>query len=220
MQQKSVLIAPSLLSADFSNMRSALNLIEQANGDWVHFDVMDGNFVPNITFGTKMIADLRPHSKLPFDVHLMVRRPERHVKHFVMAGADHITIHIEAAIHIHRLLIYLKDKKVKAGITIVPSTPVSRLSEVLHMVDIVLVMTVNPGFGGQIMIDECLKKVSQLKEIKKKMGYNFYIEVDGGINGSTYKRVLNAGGEVLVMGSSFFGAQDPLKEIVRIKGGK
>ncbi len=220
MQQRSVLIAPSLLSADFSDMRSALKLIEQANGDWVHFDVMDGNFVPNISFGAKMVADLRPLSKLPFDVHLMVRRPERHVKRFVKAGADYITIHMEAAVHIHRLLSYLKDKKVGTGITIVPSTPVSRLSEVLHMVDIVLVMTVNPGFSGQTMIDECLKKVRQLKDIKKKMGYNFYIEVDGGINRSTYERVLSAGGEVLVMGSSFFCAEDPHGEIASIKGGK
>jgi ribulose-phosphate 3-epimerase len=220
MQQRSVLIAPSLLSADFGNMCGAVRLIEQADGDWVHFDVMDGNFVPNITFGTKMMTDLRPHSKLPFDVHLMVRRPERHVKHFVMAGADHITIHIEAAVHMHRLLSYLKEKKVKAGITIVPSTPVGRLSEVLHMVDIVLIMTVNPGFGGQTMIDECLEKISQLKEIRQKKGYNFYIEVDGGINRTTYKRVLSAGGDVLVMGSSFFGAKDPLKEIAYIKEGK
>ncbi|MBN1799017.1 MAG: ribulose-phosphate 3-epimerase [Spirochaetales bacterium] len=220
MQQKPVLIAPSLLAADFGDMRSALTLIEKAKGDWVHFDVMDGNFVPNITFGTKMIADLRPLSKLPFDVHLMVRRPERHVKRFVMAGADHITIHIEAAVHVHRLLSYLKDKKVKTGITLVPSTPISRLMEILHMVDIVLVMTVNPGFSGQLMIDECLKKVRQLKEIKKKMGYNFYIEVDGGINRSTYKHVVDAGGEVLVMGSSFFSTEDPLSEIAYIKGGK
>jgi len=220
MRQKPFLIAPSLLAANFGDMRGAVQTIEQSGGDWIHFDVMDGSFVPEISFGCKMLQDLRPLSKLPFDVHLMITHPERHVKDFVKAGADHITIHLEAAVHIHRLLGFLKENNVAAGITIVPSTPVSLLAEILHMVDGVLVMTVNPGFSGQEMIDECLKKVTQLKDIKQKMGYNFYIEVDGGINPSTYKRVLAAGGEVLVMGSSFFSAADPAAEVAFIRGGK
>ncbi len=220
MQQQPVLIAPSLLAANFSDMRSAVRVIERSGGDWIHFDVMDGSFVPEISFGCRMLEDLRPLSGLPFDVHLMITHPEKHVKDFIRAGADHITIHVEAAVHIHRLLSYLKDNNVAAGITMVPSTPVSELVEIFPLVDIVLVMTVNPGFSGQTMIAECLKKVVQLKDIKKKMGYNFYIEVDGGINRSTYGRVLDAGGEVLVMGSSFFSASDPAAEIAFIKGGK
>jgi ribulose-phosphate 3-epimerase len=220
MQQNTILIAPSLLSADFSDMRNAIRLIEKAGGDWVHFDVMDGSFVPDITFGAKMLRDLRSLTKLPFDVHLMVAKPEEQIKSFVKAGADHITVHIEAAGHVNHVLTYLKDQNVKAGITFIPATPVSRLSEVLPIVDLVLVMTVNPGFGGQTMIGECLKKVTQLKDIKEKMGYNFYIEVDGGINRSTYKRVINAGGEVLVMGSSFFSSGNPDAEIALIKGRK
>jgi ribulose-phosphate 3-epimerase len=220
MQLQQVLIAPSLLAANFGDMQSAVHIIEKSGGDWIHFDVMDGSFVPEISFGCKMLQDLRPLSALPFDVHLMVTHPERHVKDFIRAGANHITIHFEAAVHIHRLLTYLRDNKIMAGITMVPSTPVSELAEILPLVDIVLVMTVNPGFSGQTMITECLKKVVQLKDIKKKKGYNFLIEVDGGINRSTYGQVRDAGGEVLVMGSSFFSAADPAAEIAFIKEGK
>ncbi|MBN1524408.1 MAG: ribulose-phosphate 3-epimerase [Spirochaetales bacterium] len=215
-----VLIAPSLLSADFSSIKDGIALIEKAGGDWIHFDVMDGQFVPNITFGPKMIADARPHSKKIFDVHLMINTPEQFVSHFAEAGADYITIHLESTVHVHRTLEYISSLGKKAGITIVPSTPVSLLEEVLPVVELVLIMSVNPGFGGQKFIPGSLGKLAFLKEIREKKGYNFRIEVDGGVNENTYREIIDAGADVLVMGSAFFSSKDPagdLEEIRRYK---
>lgn len=163
---RDILIAPSLLSADFSNMAGGVNRIQDSRADWVHLDVMDGSFVPVITFGSKMISDLRQLTKLPFDVHLMVQHPETFIDTYIDAGADHITIHAEAAVHLHRILSYIKDRKIKSGISIVPSTPVNQIEEILPLVDIILIMTVNPGFGGQKLLHSCLKKVNILNELK------------------------------------------------------
>ncbi len=217
-EKKTYLIAPSLLSADFSRMEDGVRLIERAGGDWLHFDVMDGMFVPDITFGHKMLSDLRPRSRLPFDVHLMIREPERHIARFLEAGADHITFHLEAEIHVHRLVSLIRDAGKKAGISIVPSTPVQSLQALLPFLDLILVMTVNPGFGGQKLIPECLDKVRYLDRERAKNGYDYRIMVDGGINRETAAVVREAGTDVLITGSAFFAADDPARELRLIRG--
>jgi ribulose-phosphate 3-epimerase len=208
-----VLVAPSILSADFGCLADAVRAIEKGGGDWVHVDIMDGSFVPNITFGPAVVAALRRHTRLPFDVHLMIVRPQDFLEEFARAGADHITIHCEAVVHLHRTLTAIRTLGKKAGISIVPSTPAAQLSEVLHMVDIVLVMTVNPGFGGQELIERTLEKVRYLKEQKRKHGYPYLIEVDGGINRDTCRKAVQAGAEVLVAGSAVFNSEHPEEEI-------
>jgi ribulose-phosphate 3-epimerase len=201
-------IAPSLLSADFSAPGEAVQLFDSSGADWVHLDVMDGSFVPNITFGHKLVADVRPFSRLPFDVHLMTNHPDRHIADFARAGADFITIHTEAAVHIHRILGAIRELGKKAGIAVVPSTPVSALTEILSIVDLVLVMTVNPGFGGQKLIPGALDKVRTLCDIRKEKNAPFLISVDGGMNVETACAAREAGVDVIVTGSAFFDAAD------------
>jgi ribulose-phosphate 3-epimerase len=213
------IIAPSLLSADFSDMEQALALIEKSGGDWVHFDVMDGSFVPDITFGHKMVNDMRKRSHLPFDVHLMVYHPETQVEKFAHAGADYITIHAEATIHIHSVLMQIKELGKKAGISIVPSTSINQIQELLSIVDLILIMTVNPGYGGQKLIPETLDKIAALKELKGEMGYTFIIEMDGGVNRETCTRVLKTGPEAIVTGSAFFDDKDPAAYVQLFKKG-
>ncbi len=212
-----LLVAPSLLSADFSDMGAALRLIESARADWIHLDVMDGRFVPNLTFGPKMVADLRSLSSLPFDVHLMTLEPERLVPAFIDAGADWITFHVEATVHAHRHIETIKSAGKKAGIAIVPSTPLSSIEELLPFLDLVLVMTVDPGFGGQSLVPSCLDKVRRLGGMRMERGLGFRISVDGGINRDTAPKALAAGAEVLVVGSAFFGAAAPAAELAGLK---
>lgn len=218
-RNNSHLYAPSILSANFSKLSTEMEKINSSGADWVHLDVMDGRFVPNITFGPKLVKDLRPLSDLPFDVHLMIDEPEKYIDDFADAGADYITFHLEATIHAHRVIQMIKKKGVKAGISIVPSTPVSHLDELLPILDLVLVMTVNPGFGGQEIIPACLKKVSDLKEKARKMNYSYLVAIDGGVNRKTAEDARNAGTDVLVSGSAFFKAENPSEEVKIVRDG-
>ncbi len=204
---KETLLAPSLLSADFSDLSSAIKKIEEEGGSIVHIDVMDGQFVPQITYGQPVIKSIRKLTKLPFDVHLMVEKPELMVDSFAESGADWITFHYESTVHIDRLVNHIHSLGKKCGISIVPSTPVSFLSEILPLVDLVLVMSVNPGFGGQSFIPYTLRKIAELKKIRSEKNLSFKISVDGGVNEKNYSEVAEAGADILVSGSSFFSGK-------------
>ncbi|MCI1209784.1 MAG: ribulose-phosphate 3-epimerase [Treponema sp.] len=197
-------LAPSLLSADFSDLYNALKQIEQNGGSLVHIDVMDGTFVPEISYGQPVVRSLRSKTQLPFDVHLMVEHPETQIASFVAAGADYLTFHLESTVHVHRVVQMIHDAGCKAGIAIVPSTPVSALAEMLDCIDLVLVMTVNPGFGGQKIIPSCVKKITRLRELRAELGLDFKISVDGGVNAKTLDSVITAGADIIVSGSAFF----------------
>ena len=201
---KTQILAPSLLSADFADLGSEIKKIENNQGGAVHIDVMDGSFVPEITYGEPVIRSIRKLTKLPFDVHLMIEKPELHVESFAKAGADWITFHWEATNHAHRVIQMIHEAGKKAGVAICPGTPVSLLSEILPCADIILVMTVNPGWGGQKIIPSCVEKVAQLKKYREEHGLDFMISVDGGVNNETLDSVINAGTDVVVSGSCFF----------------
>lgn len=209
---------PSLLSTDFLKLQEELTALEEAGVDGVHFDVMDGQFVPNISIGLPILEAVRKGTRLPIDVHLMIEKPEKYVELFADYGADMISVHVEATPHIHRVIEQIKNKNVKAGVVINPSTPVDAILPVIKMVDFVLVMTVNPGFGGQSFISDTVVKLDQLSKIKDELNLEFEIEVDGGINNETVETVINHGATMLVAGSYFF-KHDDYKEVTKtLKG--
>ena len=210
-------IAPSILAADYANFASELKRIEETSAEYVHIDIMDGQFVPNISFGADVVASMRKHSKLVFDCHLMVVNPERYVDAFAQAGADIMTIHAESTLHIHGALQKIKAAGMKAGVVINPGTPVSAIESVLSLVDQVLIMTVDPGFGGQAFIPEMLEKVAKVAQLRDEKGHDFDIEVDGGVDNKTIKVCYDAGANVFVAGSYLFKASDLAAQVETLR---
>jgi ribulose-phosphate 3-epimerase len=212
-KSKTVKIAPSLLSADFGKLKDELAMLEAGGADWLHVDVMDGVFVPNLTFGAKVIETCKKLTKLPLDVHLMVVEPEKYFESFVKSGADTLTIHVEAAPHLHRQLMRIKELGAKAGVTMNPSTPIESVREVIPDLDLLLVMSVNPGFGGQKFIPGSVGKIARARQMLDEARSHALLEVDGGIARETIAQCWKAGADTFVAGNAVFAAKDPKAEI-------
>lgn len=216
-----VIVAPSILSADFGRLAEEVKAVEAAGADWIHVDVMDGRFVPNITIGPVVVEAVRRATRLPLDVHLMIVEPERYIGDFAKAGATGLTVHVEACPHLHRTLQQIRQAGVKPAVVLNPATPVQAVEEVLGDVEMVLVMSVNPGFGGQSFIPGAVEKVRKLRAMAKARGLqHLHIEVDGGLNPATARPVVEAGADVLVAGSAVFGTKDYRKAIAGLRGGE
>lgn len=212
-----VKIAPSILTADFSILKDQLQIAEEAGADWFHLDVMDGHFVSNITFGPLMVEAVNKITDLPLDVHLMIENPDLYIEQFREAGADSISVHVEASVHLHRTVNLIKNNGAKAGVVLNPATPISFLENILNDADLVLVMSVNPGFGGQSFIPSVLEKIHRVAHLIKESGRDLFLEVDGGIDSHTAPKVVKAGANVLVAGSAVFAAPDIAKAIREIR---
>lgn len=214
---KNVTIAPSILSADFSRLRDQINEVVKAGADWLHLDVMDGHFVPNITFGPLVVKAIRSVTKLTLDTHLMIEHPERYLGEFVKAGSDRITVHVETCPHLHRTVHQIKELGAKAGVTLNPSTPAATLREVLPYVDLILVMTVNPGFGGQRFISSMFDKIREVREMIDGSNPSILLEVDGGVGPQNAADLVRAGANVLVAGNSIFGGKNIAKSLKELR---
>ncbi len=211
------LIAPSILSADFANLQSDIEMINQSEADWFHVDVMDGVFVPNISFGFPVITAIKHHAKKPLDVHLMIVDPDRYLQQFKDAGAAVLTVHYEACTHLHRTVAAIHELGMKAGVAINPHTPVSVLEDILPQIDLVCIMSVNPGFGGQKFIENTYQKITKLRTLAKQLNTEVLIEIDGGVGHQNALALINAGADVLVAGNAVFGAQNPMEMITELK---
>jgi ribulose-phosphate 3-epimerase len=211
------IIAPSILSADGGRLSEEIAAVEKAGADWIHIDVMDGCFVPNITMGPAIISALRKTTKLPFDVHLMIKNPENYIESFAAAGADIITVHVEAANHLHRAIDIIKKSGKKAGVSLNPATPLTQIEEILPDIDLLLIMTVNPGFGGQQFIKTTLPKIAKARQMLTALPHKPLLEVDGGVNLKNVGAIAQAGADVLVAGAAIFGAKDYQQTITALK---
>ncbi len=211
------LISPSFLSSDFTNLEQEIKRMNDSEADWFHLDIMDGLFVPNITFGMPVIKQIKKHARKPLDVHLMIVQPERYIDEFKKAGADILTVHYEACTHLHRTVQQIKDAGMKAGVSLNPHTPVALLEDILNDVDMVLLMSVNPGFGGQKFIENTYKKIKQLKALVEKNKADILIEIDGGVDASNAKKLVETGADVLVAGSFVFGSENPVETVKKLK---
>ena len=210
-------IAPSILAADFGNLQRDCEMVNNSEADWFHIDVMDGHFVPNISYGMPVIKAIKKHARKPLDVHLMIEKPERYIEEFAEIGADIITVHYESTVHLHRTLTQIENAGCKAGIVLNLTTPVSVLEDILPKCYMVLLMSINPGFGGQKLEEITYSKISQLREMINNKRLNTLIEIDGGVNGSNSRKLIEYGADVLVAGSYVFKSKNPIKTILELK---
>jgi ribulose-phosphate 3-epimerase len=214
------MVAPSLLAADFTHLAKDIKMVNESNADWFHLDIMDGLFVPNISFGLPVIESIKKMAQKPLDTHLMITRPERYIKDFRDAGANQLTVHYEACTHLHRTIEEIREAGMKAGVTINPHTPVPLLEDIVEMVDLVLIMSVNPGFGGQKFIEKSYERISRLKELIERTNSHALIEVDGGVTTQNAEKLYQAGADVLVSGSFIFKSDNPERTIDQLKSGE